>query len=478
MGPWFYFGPRADVREGMITPFCDGCGKPISANQNFCINCGRTLQPIYQQPSLRPARTTTPPPPAPQTYPSEPREIPIQEPQPVFTLPSEPAMPQPTPLASEAEIRRPTGVSALAILMFLGGAVDIATAALLLFLGAVTIPTLVLLPGIQLVGTLLLVFAIFPLIFAMFSFVLGFGLWTGRSWAWTWTFISSIIGLVVSAAGLIVGFGLVGVVVYAIFIFYLTRGSVKSYFGKGISPAGTKPIVTESISEYEQATQPEATPTREMKKISKKATIGSQNRNRKVAGALFLVAWIQSIYFTSIAEGLYPNYNLQLNLVSDLGVQPQSAILWIASVLVTGILLIIAGLALSDFGKTHRELLVTFALTGVGLLGVGAFNENAFYNVNLAFSLLAFAFGAISALIVSLRLVKGLFRYLSLMFGIVMLIGMVLLYAGFFVAPIASIVFGLGKGFAERIIVLLESVWFIAFGAYLIGMSVAPSENY
>ena len=380
-------------------------------------------------------------------------------------------------MPSERGIRRPTGVSALAILMFLGGGVDIATAALLLFLGAVTIPTLALLPSIQLVGTLLLVIAIFPLIFAMFSFVLGFGLWTGRGWAWTWTFISSIIGLIVSVAGLTVGFGLVGVVIYAIFIFYLTRGRVKSYFGKGITPTETKPIAAASIAEYDQATRPETTPTREMKNISRKTTIGSQNRARKVAGVLFLVAWIQSIYLTSVAEGLYPNYNLRLNLVSDLGVQPQSAILWAASVFVTGVLLIIAGLVLSDFGKNHRELLVTFALTGVGLLGVAAFNENTFYNVHLVFSLLAFAFGAISALIVSLRLVKGVFRYFSLILGLVMLIGMVLLYAGFFVTPIASIFFALGEGFAERIIVLPESVWFIAFGGYLIGASATPSES-
>ena len=169
-------------------------------------------------------------------------------------------MPQATSMPSERGIRRPTGVSALAILMFLGGGVDIATAALLLFLGAVTIPTLALLPSIQLVGTFLLVISIFPLIFAMFSFVLGFGLWTGRGWAWTWTFISSIIGLIVSVAGLTVGFGLVGVVIYAIFIFYLTRGRVKSYFGKGITPTETKPIAAASTAEYDQATRPETTP--------------------------------------------------------------------------------------------------------------------------------------------------------------------------------------------------------------------------
>ncbi|MGD0689075.1 MAG: DUF998 domain-containing protein [Candidatus Bathyarchaeia archaeon] len=378
----------------------------------------------------------------------------------------------------ERGTQRPTGVAVLSILMFLGGAVDIGTAALFLFLGAVTLPMLAFLPSLQLAGTFLLLLSIIPLIFAIISFVLGFGLWKGRRWAWTWTLISSIIGLIVSAAGLIIGFGLVGIVIYAVFIFYLTRGRVKSYFGKGAAPAGSEAVAAAPYSEYDQAIHPETTPTRESKRISKKGTIGSQNRNRKLAGALFLLAWIQSIFFTSIAEGLYPNYNLRLNFVSDLGVQPQSAIVWTASVLVTGVLVIIAGLALSDFGRGHRELLVTFALTGVGLLGIAALNENTFYDAHLVLSLLAFAFGAISSLLVSIRLVKGLFRYFSLIFGVMMLIGMVILYAGLFVAPVASIFFALGKGFAERIIVLPESIWFITFGAYLIGMSATPSENY
>jgi hypothetical protein len=59
-----------------------------------------------------------------------------------------------------------------------------------------------------------------------------------------------------------------------------------------------------------------------------------------------------------------------------------------------------------------------------------------------------------------------------------MLIGMVILYTAFFVAPIATIFFALGKGFAERIILLPGLIWFITFGAYLIGITATPPENY
>ncbi|MGA2791558.1 MAG: DUF998 domain-containing protein [Candidatus Bathyarchaeia archaeon] len=382
-------------------------------------------------------------------------------------------------MPQERGTQRPTGVAVLSILMFLGGAVDIGTATLFFFLGAVTLPMLVLLPSLHLAGTLLLLLSIIPLIFAIISFVLGFGLWKGRTWAWTWTLISSIIGLIVSAAGLIIGVGLVGVVIYTVFIIYLTRGRVKSYFGRRTAFAGSEAAAAAQYFEYDQATIPETTPTSESRSPKKiTISVGSQNRNHKLAGVLLLLAWMQSIFFTAIAEGLYPNYNLRLNLVSDLGVQPQSAMVWTASVLVTGVLVMVAGLALSDFGKGHRELLVTFVLTGVGLLGVAAFNENAFYYAHLVLSLLAFAFGAISSLLVSIRLVKGLFRYFSLIFGVVMLIGMVILYTAFFVAPIATIFFALGKGFAERIILLPGLIWFITFGAYLIGITATPPENY
>jgi hypothetical membrane protein len=378
------------------------------------------------------------------------------------------------PVALGQVIMRPTGVAVLAILMFLGGATDIGIVVLLLYLGGVTVPTLVLLPSIQLVGDLLLILAIFPLLFAMFSFILGFGLWTGRPWAWTWTLVSSIIGLIVSAVALIVGFGLVGVVIYGAFIYYLTRGRVKSYFGRG-APTEAKQVVAASTAKYEQVTQPET--ARQAKKISKVEPIATQGRAPKIAGTLLLVAWIQSIFFTSIAEGLYPDYNFHLNLVSDLGVQTGSAAIWTASVLATGTLLIVAGFALSNFGKSRRQLLVTLTLTGVGLLGLGVFNENAFYSVHLIFSLLADAFAAISALVVSLKLAKGLFRYFSLIFGFLMLVGMILLYSGFFSASIASVVFILGSGFAERIVGLPELAWFIAFGGYLIGTSTTLSEQ-
>ena len=380
-------------------------------------------------------------------------------------------------------------MAVLAILMFIGGGLDIVVAALLLVLGAVKVPVIAVIPSFQLEGILLQLLSVGIVAVGVISFLLGYGLWKGQPWAWTWTFISSNAGLIVSIAGVIFGIGIVGLVVYSNFIYYLTRPGVRSYFGKGAVVAGEvaapplprferrpwEETIVAGVTQGYQEQQPKfAARTGETQKLVE--MIDAEFRS-KLAGVLFLVAWAQSVYFSTIAEGLYPNYNLQTNLVSDLGVQPQSALLWSASVFVTGALVIVASLVLSDYGKKHRLLLVTFVLTAVGLMGLAGFNENAFHDLHLILSFIAFAFGGISSLLACLGLVKGLFRFVSVILGGMMVIGVVILYAGFFFAPVASVFFALGQGFAERTVLLPESIWFIAFGAYLMGTArVARQE--
>jgi hypothetical protein len=65
------------------------------------------------------------------------------------------------------------------------------------------------------------------------SFVLAYGLWKGRTWAWTWTLIFSIAGLATSIIAITAGVGIIGVVIYASIIYYQTRSRVKAFFGKG-----------------------------------------------------------------------------------------------------------------------------------------------------------------------------------------------------------------------------------------------------
>ncbi len=60
------------------------------------------------------------------------------------------------------------------------------------------------------------------------SFVIAWGLFKGKSWAWTVTLIITIISLGFS----LVAFDLIGLIIDGIILYYLFRPHVKAYFGK------------------------------------------------------------------------------------------------------------------------------------------------------------------------------------------------------------------------------------------------------
>lgn len=66
------------------------------------------------------------------------------------------------------------------------------------------------------------------------SFIVSYGLFRGHGWAWTATWILSIIGITVGAltvaSGDLVGAGIV--IFEGIIIYYLYKPNIKSYFGK------------------------------------------------------------------------------------------------------------------------------------------------------------------------------------------------------------------------------------------------------
>lgn len=67
-------------------------------------------------------------------------------------------------------------------------------------------------------------------IFSFSSFVISYGFWKGKSWAWK-------AGLVVANVGIIIGIltliaGVLSIIFYAIIDYYLTRPRIKKFFGK------------------------------------------------------------------------------------------------------------------------------------------------------------------------------------------------------------------------------------------------------
>jgi hypothetical protein len=113
---------------------------------------------------------------------------------------------------------RPLGVTILSILAILGGIG-------FLISGSAAF-ALVPLAGIIIGGALILI--------GLAYFVMAYGLWKGKKWAWTITLILSIIGIILGILSLFGGNmgAIFQILINAIVIYYLYRPNVKAYFGK------------------------------------------------------------------------------------------------------------------------------------------------------------------------------------------------------------------------------------------------------
>ena len=113
--------------------------------------------------------------------------------------------------------QRPLGVTIIALLAILGG--------IAFLVGGLT---LILIPLVGIfIGSGLF-------ILGLAYFLVAYGLWNGRSWAWTLTLILSGIGIIVGIGSIIVGNigSVIHTIINAIIIYYLYRPTVKSFFNK------------------------------------------------------------------------------------------------------------------------------------------------------------------------------------------------------------------------------------------------------
>jgi hypothetical membrane protein len=181
--------------------------------------------------------------------------------------------------------------------------------------------------------------------------------------------------------------------------------------------------------------------------------------DRKVAGALLLIAGVQCVLGIIIAEASYPGYSTSENYISDLGVGP-SSLIFNSSVFLLGVLAFGSAYFIRR-ASNFRLFSVLAALAGIGAMGVGLFTEDAGVTHGI-FSLITFLFGGLSA-ILSYRLQKPPFSYLSVILGVFSLLSLVLFGSGVYL--------GLGKGGMERMIAYPALLWAVGFGGYLIGHS-------
>lgn len=136
---------------------------------------------------------------------------------------------------------RPLGITILVVLEIMLGAIDVLFGLLLLtaYLLVVSIPWLGMYAGFEL---FLLPLAFFLLIFGLFAFVLAYGLWTGRGWAWISSMMLAVIGMIVAVVGLFLGSfaNVVPLILYALILIYLNTYHVRVFFGRA-SPWAAAP---------------------------------------------------------------------------------------------------------------------------------------------------------------------------------------------------------------------------------------------
>ena len=137
-------------------------------------------------------------------------------------------------------MKRPTGVTIIAILNIIGGIIMLIGGIGATVAGAI-LPSLPIsqsdLSGVppMLLGAGAIGIGIILIILGILSFVVAYGLLKGMGWAWTLTLVLSIASIVLNAISIATGnFGaIISIIISAIIIYYIYRPHVKAFFGKG-----------------------------------------------------------------------------------------------------------------------------------------------------------------------------------------------------------------------------------------------------
>ena len=139
---------------------------------------------------------------------------------------------------------RPLGVSILAVLSILFGALAVIGGIILASFGSIFMEPLLI--GMNMsdgmpagfMGFFSFFFyamAIVLIISGLISVIIGYGLWNGKEWARILAIIFSVLGIIWGIFTLPAG--IIGIIINGIILWYLTRPHVVSFF-KGVEPTG------------------------------------------------------------------------------------------------------------------------------------------------------------------------------------------------------------------------------------------------
>ncbi len=125
-------------------------------------------------------------------------------------------IPTPTAGYSAPSGERPMGVTILAILQIVGGVLGLVLGIMALMVASL----------LGIFGFLLVIVAGVATLFAVLGLIVGWGLWSLKSWAWMFALIINIINLVLA----LLQFDIISMIIPLIIVIYLQQGEIKSTF--------------------------------------------------------------------------------------------------------------------------------------------------------------------------------------------------------------------------------------------------------
>jgi hypothetical membrane protein len=198
---------------------------------------------------------------------------------------------------------------------------------------------------------------------------------------------------------------------------------------------------------------------------------GGAREYRRLAGLAFVGLGAGFLTTVMVAAAMVPGYDFRGGAISDLGVAPETALLFNTLLVLAGVVNIAGGYLLY---RAHGErwLLGLFVVAGAGAVVAGVFPLDTGAPHSLG-ALLAFVFFNLEAIGVGTRL-RGTIRGLSLVAGGLGLAFVVLMMLG----DAGTVGFGpLGHGGAERLIVYPVMLWLLVLGGYLLGTTARPDGS-
>lgn len=181
----------------------------------------------------------------------------------------------------------------------------------------------------------------------------------------------------------------------------------------------------------------------------------------RLGGALLFAAGLIFVVFNTVAESVYPGYNVGKDALSNLGaIGVNTRFLWDGQLFVSGLFSLV-GVILFFYKSSSLDIArrkavsVLYILPAIGAIMVSLVPENLNIEMHTVGALITFVFGGIVS-VYSGRFIKSPFRYFSIILGLITLFSLTQLNGTL-----------LGFGEAERLVVYPIVIWELAFGTFL-----------